>query len=229
MTAQSRILAIDTSGPHCAVALLPDEGAFRFEEMKRGQAERLMPLVDEVLAMADTSFGDLDAIAVGIGPGNFTGIRIAVSAARGLALALGIPAVGVSGFEWLHQGRDWSGRVMISLPAPQNRAYVQTFVNRTALGEPDLTTPGIRDRALEQPNLIVAGYRSRDIAKAYNAEWDEDTWLDRRPETMATSIALVAANKLDRAGGVWTERPSPLYARPADAAPASDPPPVILP
>lgn len=229
MTALPRILAFDTSGPHCAVAVLPGESTHLFEEMKRGQAERLMPLIDEVLCASATTFGDLHAVAVGIGPGNFTGIRIAVSAARGMALSLGIPAVGVSGFEWLHHGRDWPGRVMISLPAPQNRAYVQEFVNRMPLGPPDLITPGSDGRALEQPNLIVAGHRAREIAEAYGAGWDEDTWLERRPEMMATTIALVAAAKLERSGGVWSERPAPLYSRPADAAPASDPPPVILP
>lgn len=197
--------------------------------MKRGQAERLMPLCGEVLTASGRDYGDLDAIAVGIGPGNFTGIRIAVSAARGLALSLGIPAIGVSGFEWLHQGRDWSGRVMISLPAPQDRTYVQTFVNRAPLGPPTLLVPGTRPPELEQPNLIVAGFRAREIAKGFDAAWDEDAWTDRRPEMMAASIAQIATNKLKAAEGVWDERPSPLYVRPADAAPASDPPPVILP
>jgi tRNA threonylcarbamoyl adenosine modification protein YeaZ len=71
----------------------------RAEEMGRGQAERLMPLLEEMLAEAGVGWSDLDRIGVGVGPGNFTGIRISVSAARGLALGLDIPAVGVSGFD----------------------------------------------------------------------------------------------------------------------------------
>ena len=69
--------------------------------MAKGQAERLFPLLEEVLTEAGKTWSDLNAIGVGTGPGNFTGIRISVSAARGLALSLGIPAIGVSGFEAL--------------------------------------------------------------------------------------------------------------------------------
>ena len=65
--------------------------------MDKGQAERLMPLLEEVLAEGGIGWADLTALAVGTGPGNFTGVRIAVAAARGLALGLGIPAIGVTG------------------------------------------------------------------------------------------------------------------------------------
>lgn len=67
--------------------------------MAKGQAERLFPLLEEVLAEAGLSWSDIDAIGVGIGPGNFTGVRISVAAARGLSLSLGIPAVGVPATE----------------------------------------------------------------------------------------------------------------------------------
>jgi len=59
--------------------------------MTKGQAERLFPMIDETLQTAGLSLKDLDAISVATGPGNFTGVRICVSAARGLALSLGIP------------------------------------------------------------------------------------------------------------------------------------------
>ena len=67
--------------------------------MQRGQAERLVPLLEELLARNSLGWQDLGALAVGVGPGNFTGIRISVAAARGLALALKIPCIGVSQFE----------------------------------------------------------------------------------------------------------------------------------
>ena len=87
------ILGFDTSAAHCAAALLCGEQclAARHEDMTRGQAERLMPLLEDLLAEAGASWRDLARIGVGIGPGNFTGVRIAVSAARGLALSLKIP------------------------------------------------------------------------------------------------------------------------------------------
>ena len=114
-------LAFDTSAAHCAAVLLRGEAvlAERVEEMGRGQAERLMPLLDEVLAEAGLDWSALDRIGVGVGPGNFTGIRIAVSAARGLALALGVPAVGVSSLA------VQQGPVLATVPAPRDQVYAQ--------------------------------------------------------------------------------------------------------
>ncbi len=91
--------------------------------MRRGQAERLMPLLQEVLAEAECTWKDLDAIGVGIGPGNFTGIRISVSAARGLALGLAVPAVGVTGFDAL---ADLAPPAQIpAISGPRDQVYVQ--------------------------------------------------------------------------------------------------------
>jgi len=118
------VLSFDTSAAHVAAALLcGDEIVVRkVEEMKRGQAERLMPMLEEVLAEGGKRFADLDAIGVGIGPGNFTGIRISVSAARGLALGLGIPAVGVSSFDAIEAGLTGDGVAMVS--APRGQGYL---------------------------------------------------------------------------------------------------------
>ena len=99
------LLAIDTAGPVCAVALAraADGGPeilTRIEErIGRGHAERLMPMIEEALTCAQKSFDDLDRIGVTIGPGSFTGVRVGVAAARGLALALDIPAVGVGSLD----------------------------------------------------------------------------------------------------------------------------------
>jgi len=118
------ILAFDTSAAHCAAALLRGDQIVtsRIEAMSRGQAERLMPLLEDVLAEVDCSWQDLRAIGVGVGPGNFTGIRISVSAARGLALGLGIPAVGVSGFEAL---AELSAEGLPAIRAPREQVYVK--------------------------------------------------------------------------------------------------------
>ncbi|WP_417719436.1 tRNA (adenosine(37)-N6)-threonylcarbamoyltransferase complex dimerization subunit type 1 TsaB [Salipiger sp.] len=119
------ILAFDTSAAHCAAALLRGREvlAVRAEEMGRGQAERLVPLLEEILAEAGLGWGDLDRIGVGVGPGNFTGIRISVATARGLALGLGVPAVGVDTFAVIH--RDAPG-ALAAVPAPRGRAYLKT-------------------------------------------------------------------------------------------------------
>ena len=91
--------------------------------MARGQAERIMVLLEDILQEQSTAWGDLSAIGVGIGPGNFTGIRISVSAARGLALGLGIPAIGVNRFDIIAATTPGQGYPCV--PAPQGKFYVQ--------------------------------------------------------------------------------------------------------
>ncbi len=221
------LLAFDTSAAHCAAALLSDDVvvAERFEEMKRGQAERLMPLLEALLADRDITWRDLTAIAVGVGPGNFTGIRIAVSAARGLGLALRVPVFGVSTFEVM---RDPTGlgahpAEIVSLEAPRGQAYVQHFRYGTARDAPRVIDPEAPPEDLRLPvNMRVRGFRADDIAQPFEAEADPAEIAD-----IAARIGKVTAWR--RLQGETPGRPAPLYVRAADAAPPKDPAPVILP
>ncbi|WP_294611734.1 tRNA (adenosine(37)-N6)-threonylcarbamoyltransferase complex dimerization subunit type 1 TsaB [uncultured Roseovarius sp.] len=134
MVSEGLILGFDTSAAHCAAALLSGDRvlACRTEDMGRGQAERLMPLLQEVLSEGGATWAELMRIGVGIGPGNFTGIRISVSAARGLALALDIPAIGISTFDVIDRlnGPD----CVAVVHAPRDQAYI-----RVPGGTPELT------------------------------------------------------------------------------------------
>ncbi|KZY33848.1 tRNA threonylcarbamoyladenosine biosynthesis protein TsaB [Roseovarius sp. HI0049] len=125
MGSDALVLGFDTSAAHCAAALLSGDRVLcaRAEEMGRGQAERLMPLLEEVLAEGGANWRDLCRIGTGVGPGNFTGIRIAVSAARGLALALDIPAIGVSTFDAISLAGG--GRSLPAVPAPRDQVYLR--------------------------------------------------------------------------------------------------------
>lgn len=125
MVSDRLTLGFDTSAAHCAAALLADERVVisRAEEMGRGQAERLMPMLEEILARGGASWRDLTRIGVGIGPGNFTGIRISVAAARGLALARGIPCIGISTLDAI---RALNGPACLpAVPAPRDQVYIQ--------------------------------------------------------------------------------------------------------
>ncbi|MBZ8118238.1 tRNA (adenosine(37)-N6)-threonylcarbamoyltransferase complex dimerization subunit type 1 TsaB [Roseovarius sp. LXJ103] len=124
MASEAYILAFDTSAAHCAAALLCGERlvAARVEPMSRGQAERLIPLCEDILAEAGAAWSDLSALGVGVGPGNFTGIRIGVSAARGLALSLDIPAVGVSIFDAISEGQ--AEPHLPAVAAPRDQVYI---------------------------------------------------------------------------------------------------------
>ncbi|MEP4247594.1 tRNA (adenosine(37)-N6)-threonylcarbamoyltransferase complex dimerization subunit type 1 TsaB [Tateyamaria sp.] len=118
------ILGFDTSGPYCAAALVRrgDVIACVAEDMTRGQAERLMSLLEETLTSQGVTWSDLDALAVGTGPGNFTGIRIGVSAARGVALGLAIPAYGVTGFQ--SHARIALPGTTVTINAPRDMVYI---------------------------------------------------------------------------------------------------------
>lgn len=215
----SLILAFDTSAAHCAAAVLSGDRilAARQEEMSRGQAERLLPLAEAVLAEAGAGWAALDALGVGVGPGNFTGIRISVSAARGLALALGVPALGVSLFEVLAQ--DEAGDLLAALPAPRDMVYLQALSRGRAVAAPLLADP-LAPPPL--PALPVLGHRAAEIAAAAGT-----TGREAAPGAIAERIARITAARL--AEGAPAERPAPLYIRPADAAPPREAPPVLLP
>lgn len=119
------VLGVDTSGPYCAAALV--QGAQLLdvvcEDMARGQAESLIGILETVLARHSYAWADLDALGVGTGPGNFTGIRIAVSATRGLALGLDIPAYGINGFDQRQHTQPQG--TLNTVPAPRDCFYVR--------------------------------------------------------------------------------------------------------
>lgn len=211
----SLILGFDTSGPYCGAALWRDGDvvAARYDNMGRGQAERLFPMLDEVLTEAGVPFEALDAIGVGTGPGNFTGIRISISAARGLALSLGVPAIGVTLFDALAHGT--SGDLLLTLAAPRDQLYWQSRIGGAVS---DIGQADIRDLPVLPETTTCVGTRSPEVGAALG--------LPHAPAAYApaSAIARLAAERL----GSDCERPAPLYLRPADAAPASDPPPVIL-
>jgi len=196
------ILAFDTSAAYCAAAVLSGDQIVKStaEEMSRGQVERLMPMLEELLADTGTTWRDLSALGVGVGPGNFTGIRIAVSAARGLALALDVPAVGVSGCE--ARARLAPTGTCPAIPAPRDMVYL---CNRD--------DPAVVPALLPRPE---AEAKARQSGLRLHTQYP--------PRTLAETIAHIAAIRWQNT----RQPPAPLYARPADAAPSRDVPPVLL-
>jgi tRNA threonylcarbamoyladenosine biosynthesis protein TsaB len=124
----SVILAIDTAAPRLQLALwrAPDRVDTLIEDMTTGQAERLFPALAELLAKAGIAYADLTRIATTTGPGSFTGLRIGLSAARGLGLALNLPVLGIPSLFALSLAARCDA-VAVLLDARRNEAYFQTF------------------------------------------------------------------------------------------------------
>jgi len=133
MAAPKTFLAMDAAGASCSVALWTGGRvvASRFAAMARGQSERLVPMLGEVMAEWGGGFGALDALAVTTGPGGFTGVRIGLATARGLALARGLPLIGVSSFEVAAAAarpQERAGRrVLAVIDSKRSEVFVQLF------------------------------------------------------------------------------------------------------
>ncbi len=120
-------LVIDTAGPICAVNLIDGSTIISeaSEDIGRGHAERLMPMIETV--MADTTWGDITAIAVTRGPGFFTGLRVGLSAARGFGLALGVPVRGVSALDALAHAQAAGEPFTLTLKAGRSEVWCGAF------------------------------------------------------------------------------------------------------
>ena len=212
-----KLLSIDTTGPHCAAALIEGTAvhASRTEEMEKGQAERLFPMLAEMLAEESWAWADLDLMAVATGPGNFTGVRIGVSAARGLALSLRVQCRGVSILEALAFGH--AGSVLALADGRRERLYAQNFSDGVKASDANLITyEGVGARA--QKDTRIVGYSSGTLATRHGR-----SSIDAPDHPTPDTIGLAAL-----AAGPSDVRPAPLYIRDPDASPSTDPVPRII-
>jgi tRNA threonylcarbamoyl adenosine modification protein YeaZ len=210
------VLAIDTAGVDCSAALY-DSAAGKVlstitDTIGKGHAERLMAVIDEALAAAGLPLKSVQRVAVVIGPGSFTGIRVGVAAARGLALALGIPSVGVTTLEILarsHLAGHPDTPVVVAMDAKRNEVYAQAFAaDGAAMGEPAALSPEDVTALAESLSAKVTGSWSRAAESA-----GADEFHDRDRFDIAVA-ARIGAEK-----PVGAARPKPLYLRGPDAKP----------
>ena len=220
MTDSPTVLAFDTAAAHCAAALLiGDRIITRTDDMARGQAEHLMPMLEEVLAKEGLTWADLDLIGVGVGPGNFTGIRMSVAAARGLALGLGKPATGVGTLD--AQAFGTQGPVLSTLRAPRDMVYVQRLTDGWPDAPPQFTDLTGALALAGRDDVAVLGDMAQVLHDAHGLT------IGTPVVSVIEGIALLTADPIYRMD--HADRPAPLYLRPADAAPARDAPPRIVP
>jgi tRNA threonylcarbamoyl adenosine modification protein YeaZ len=216
-----RILAIDTALEACAAAVLDTEQGKVASEtlpMVRGHAEALLPLIQRVMQQADMAFSALDRIAVTTGPGSFTGLRVGISAARGIALATGKPAVGLSTLSAYAApllASDDQTAVIAAIDARHNHVYLQMF------GPGGRTLVAARIIAVAEAVRAVARTPARFVGTG--ARMVADAWPEgeappllvedqRAPDIVWVGRLGVA---IDPAAGA----PKPLYLRAPDAQP----------
>jgi tRNA threonylcarbamoyladenosine biosynthesis protein TsaB len=217
-----RVLAIDTALEACAAAVLNTEnGTVTLQSlpMVRGHAEALMPLIDGVMKEAGVRFSDLDRIAVTTGPGSFTGLRVGIAAARGMALSTGKLAIGVTTLEAYAApliAHDDKTAVAVAIDARHQHVYLQIFApgGRThSAPRIDSVPNAVRAAAASGPVRIV-GTGAGMLAMAWSAHEAPPAQVDdRRSPDIAWVARLAVAPERD------TSRPRPLYLRAPDAQP----------
>lgn len=215
------ILAIDTALEACAVAVLDTEAsslrAHEARAMARGHAEALMPMIDRVMQAAGLSFSALDRIAVTVGPGSFTGLRVGISAARGLGLAAEKPVVGVttlSAFAAPHLGES-DAPILSVIDARHDHVYMQVVSgDGTAQVRPCIAAIADVFDTARSGALHIVGNAARIVADRWPANATQPARVD--PQA-APDICWVAW--LGAAADPAASRPRPLYLRAPDAKP----------
>jgi len=194
------ILAFDTSSAACTAALFDGDGecvARADEVIGRGHAERLVPMLDELLDGRKA-----DSIVVGVGPGSFTGIRVAIAAAHGLAIGWGVELSGMSSLGLLAAGANDGGELATAVQGGHGELFVQQF----SAGKPtsDLLNVPPAAAAAATPAKLVIGSGARKLVDARG--WGE-----------AREALPSAADTLKLPADLRSLPPKPIYARAPDA------------
>jgi tRNA threonylcarbamoyl adenosine modification protein YeaZ len=194
------ILAFDTSSPACTAALFDGDGecvARADEVIGRGHAERLVPMLDELLDGRKA-----DRIVVGVGPGSFTGIRVAIASAHGLAIGWGVELSGMSSLGLLAAGANDGGELATAVQGGHGELFVQQF----SAGKPtsDLLNVPPAAAAAATPAKLVIGSGARKLVDARG--WGE-----------AREALPSAANTLKMPADIRSLPAKPIYARAPDA------------
>ncbi|MBT3557213.1 MAG: tRNA (adenosine(37)-N6)-threonylcarbamoyltransferase complex dimerization subunit type 1 TsaB [Rhodospirillales bacterium] len=228
-----KILALDTSTSACSAAFWSD-GVLQgdqFAEMARGQSEHLVPMIRSVLRDCSVTMQDMDMIAVSTGPGAFTGVRIGLATARGLALASGLPLRGVTSLEAVAHGvpadeRPDGGKgrgVLALIDSKRDDVFTQLFdADLSPMSEPQALSPDDVIRYCQKYNLEVT--LAGDAAERMMDHGLSGAGVHARPSSsrhpQAAVIAAVASGR-----GLPTPddaSPAPLYLRPPDVKVRAD-------
>jgi tRNA threonylcarbamoyladenosine biosynthesis protein TsaB len=220
------ILAIDTALDACSAGVLDTDGgqliALESQPMKRGHAEALMPLIQRVMDRSGVVFATLDRIAVTTGPGSFTGLRVGLSAARGIGLAAHKPVVGLTtltAYAAPIVGQNADQPIVSAIDARHEHVYFQVVSgNGGSLVRPQVTSIDEALGASRFGTPYLVGNAANILADRWPADAPPPFKVDPQP---APDIAWVAW--LGAAVSADTAPARPFYLRAPDARPPTDP------
>lgn len=194
-------LAIDTANENIAIALLSDTKVLADinQTMPRGQGEALIPMIQDILIKANLSPSDIHQLAVTLGPGSFTGVRIGMATARGMALALNIPVFGTTTLE--ASALQTTGKVLSVLDTKRGDFYTQLFQDGEPLEEPIIRTT---EQIKSLSNISLVGSSAQSLVEETGFP------VQNPPLSPAVSVALSALTQKREA--------VPYYLRDADVS-----------
>lgn len=215
-----KILAFDTAGNGCSVCLWDDGQVLAKETMSmaHGQAERLIPMIDSVQQRAGVAWDALDRLAVTVGPGSFTGLRVGLATAQGLTLAVGVPVIGITTLE-AYAARAAAdgvqGPLLVVVDARRDDLYLQAFIpseDGLQAVAPPTAAPVCEVAGLLHGWGLTAVTAIGDAADLVADVTGVQACVQQGMVCAATVAALAAGRTAQDAPAI------PLYIRPPDAA-----------
>ncbi len=215
------VLGLDTALQRCSLAILKDGAPIgvQIEDMARGHAERIGPMAARLFEDAGVTPRDLDRIGVVVGPGGFTGVRIALSFARALGLAVGADIVGVASLKALAQNVSAQGGLVAPIiDARRGQVYGGLYQGKDELVQPFVDTPAAALARLQKQTGAAPVATVGTGAPLINDAPTEWTVADVDAQIDPVVVARIAA-----AAPTPTGPPAPLYLRAPDAKPPAPP------
>lgn len=219
----TKILALDTSTENCSVALLIGDQCYsRSEVAPREHTHKILPMVDDVLAEAGISLNDVDALAFGRGPGSFTGVRIGIGIAQGLAFGADLPMIGISTLKAMAQAtyrKHGQHFAACAIDARMSEVYWGRFQrqdngNWMAIDEECVISPL---HLVEQITVDEGKWRKAGTGwKAYQEAFDALAISVEPSDVLfpeAEDIAYLAKFDLEEGNTVMADQASPVYLR----------------
>jgi tRNA threonylcarbamoyladenosine biosynthesis protein TsaB len=224
MTESMRVLAVDTTGAHGSVAVVSGgelEGLIGIRETRPRHSECLLPAIDHLLRLLSLKFEEIDGLAVAVGPGSFTGLRIGIAAVEGLSFATGKPAAGVSALEaTAYRFRYLDGLIVSLIEAYRGEIYGAAYRARRGVlhleVEPSCASASRFLESLPEPPSLVAGtgiLRHREAIEihASGAFCADGSFF------IGEEVARLGAARLEAGEAAPLGSLAPLYIRPAEA------------